>query len=187
MPRCSDAKLTTALGIPLTSGPFNEDGNVFIRRAADSVLAASVHGECAVIRPKPLPRSARSGQPAPEPTKVPVPPTISHFVMNLPASAIEFLPAYRGIYAGRKPCSRRTRGESFPSFTCTASLSSATDDVPKLDVCERISKELGMEMRLGDPDKDNEVAVHYVRAVAPAKSMYCASFRLPAAVAFAAR
>ncbi len=151
------------------------------------MLAASVHGECAVIRPKPLPRSARSGQPAPEPTKVPVPPTISHFVMNLPASAIEFLPAYRGIYAGKEALFAPDTGRKLPQLHVHCFAVKRDDDVPKLDVCERISKELGMEMRLGDPDKDNEVAVHYVRAVAPAKSMYCASFRLPAAVAFAAR
>ncbi len=166
--------------------PFNEDGKAFIKAAADSVLAASTRGECAVVWPKlPLRSSRRPAQPGPEPQRIPVPSTVAHFVMNLPASAIEFLPCYRGLYAGHEDLFAPATGRKLPQLHVHCFAVKSDDDVPKLDICQRISNQLGLDMRLGDPDRENEVAVHYVRAVAPAKSMYCASFRLPAAVAFA--
>ncbi|KAL1842559.1 hypothetical protein VTJ49DRAFT_3347 [Mycothermus thermophilus] len=197
--------------------PFCEDGRTFIRRAADEVLEASRRGDCAVIPPKVKPprRSSNSSgrQPsprraAPKEERIPIPPTISHFVMNLPASAIEFLPGYRGLYAGHEDLfapSPSANGRRLPMVHVHCFGPKADDDGPKLDVCERVSKALGVRVRLAregeDPaaegveeEKVGEdgvpevvVGVHLVRAVAPAKSMYCASFRLPRAVAFAAR
>ena len=47
-------------------------------------------------------------------------------------------------------------------------------------ICERISASLGYVVKPGD----KELVIHEVRDVAPKKKMFCASFRLPAAVAF---
>jgi len=167
--------------------PFNEDGQTFIRHAADSVLAAAAAGECAVSRPKTF--RASPGRPRPETKRVPVPATVAHFVMNLPASAIDFLPCFRGLYAGREAlfAPHTPAGPRLPLVHVHCFAVKRDDDVPRLDVCARVSRELGVALALGDPDRDGEAAVWCVRDVAPNKSMYCATFRLPAQVAFAAR
>jgi tRNA (guanine37-N1)-methyltransferase len=166
--------------------PFNEDGLTFIRDAADSVLAASRNGECAIIPAKK--RGSRPAMPvAPEPERVPLPPTISHFVMNLPASAITFLGGYRGVYSGSEALFTPTTGTKLPLVHVHCFALKSDDSVPLLDICERISKELGVAMKPGDPEVEGEVAIHDVRDVAPAKRMFCATFRLPTEVAFASR
>lgn len=130
----------------------------------------------------------------PPPTVVPIPPTISHFVMNLPASAIDFLSCYRGLYAGQEALFAPNTKTDLPMVHVHCFALKSDDDEPRIDVCERVSKELGITLSwdgqtapTGSEVKDGQVAVHHVRDVAPAKSMYCASFRLPAEVAFAPR
>ncbi|KAB5580717.1 putative undecaprenyl pyrophosphate protein [Coniochaeta sp. 2T2.1] len=166
--------------------PFNEDGRLFIRRAADLVLAASQNNEGATIPPKRPSRSNKALPVAAEPTFVPLPPTISHFVMNLPASAITFLDCFRGLYAGHEDLF--AGGErKLPLVHVHCFALKSDDEVPLLDIAERVSKELGVTMRPGDAEREGEVGIHDVRDVAPAKRMFCATFRLPAEVAFAPR
>lgn len=117
--------------------------------------------------------------------------------MNLPASAIEFLPYYRGLYTGHEDLFYPRAEAKLPVVHAHCFALKSGDDTPRLDVAERVSKELGFEMQWdgvadrpeaqGGGVEDGKVAVHLIRDVAPAKSMYCASFRLPAEVAFAPR
>lgn len=117
--------------------------------------------------------------------------------MNLPASALEFLPHYRGVYAGHEDLFSPHTERKLPVVHAHCFALKSEEDTPRLDVAERVSKELGFEMQWdgvadrpsaqGGDVEDGKVAVHLVRDVAPAKSMYCASFRLPAEVAFASR
>ncbi|KXJ95323.1 Met-10+ like-protein-domain-containing protein [Microdochium bolleyi] len=193
--------------------PFNRDGKVFINEAADSVFAAFQNGECAVPEPSrkekrdkrrdhltksgkdsaaaaPPAAVAEAAARAEPPKSTPVPPTISHFVMNLPASAITFLPDYRGVYAGKEELFEPHTSTKLPMVHvhCFAPKQvSNNDEAPLLDVCERISAELGVNFTSGNPESPGKAAIHNVRTVAPNKDMFCASFRIPAEVAFAAR
>ncbi|KAL1880183.1 hypothetical protein VTK73DRAFT_6214 [Phialemonium thermophilum] len=168
--------------------PFNEDGRTFIRKAADSVLEASRKGEYALVPAKrPVKSKSSPTEKASEPKRVPVPPVISHFVMNLPASAITFLGCYRGLYWGNEALFSGESAAKLPLIHVHCFALKSDGDVPIRDICERVSSELGVTMKPGDPDVEGEVAIHDVRDVAPAKRMFCATFRLPAQVAFAPR
>ncbi|ORY66382.1 Met-10+ like-protein-domain-containing protein [Pseudomassariella vexata] len=170
--------------------PFNEDGRAFIHHAADSVYAASITDEHAVTPRK----TRRHRQDAtanegllPPPQKIPVPPTIAHFVMNLPASAYTFVHHYRGLYANRAELFEPHTKTKLPMVHVHCFALKSDDDVPRLDICERLSTELGMKVVPGDGENAGEVSIYDVRDVAPAKRMFCASFRLPHEVAFAPR
>ncbi|EWG38029.1 tRNA wybutosine-synthesizing protein 2 [Fusarium verticillioides 7600] len=165
--------------------PFNYDGHDFIRTSANLVLEASKRGDCAVIKPPRQPRNSTA--PPPEPVRVPVPPTISHFVMNLPASAIEFTHNYRGLYHGHEELFEPHTETKLPMVHVHCFSVKADDETPLMDICERIRKEIGVLLRPGDPENQGEVLIYDVRDVAPAKRMFCASFRLPREVAFAER
>ena len=71
--------------------PFNEDGHTFIHHAADSILnLTSTHQNTVSIPAKRI-FNAKATDPTLPPTILTIPQTISHFVMNLPATAIDFL------------------------------------------------------------------------------------------------
>lgn len=107
--------------------------------------------------------------------------------MNLPATAIEFLGCYRGVYAGHEDLFSAESGRKLPLVHVHCFSFKADDETPLNDICERITKYLGFPVKPGNPDVEGEVAVHDVRDVAPAKRMFCASFRIPREVAFAER
>ncbi|KAI1143551.1 Met-10+ like-protein-domain-containing protein [Hypoxylon sp. FL0543] len=174
--------------------PFNQDGRTFIREAADLVYAASTNGEYAVSGPSRKEQRSRhpksktdKSAPNPEPKRTRIPPTISHFVMNLPASAITFLPHFRGLYAGREQLFAPHTGTKLPMVHVYCFAPKADDGASLIHICERISAEIGVSMKLGDSENAHEVTVLEVRNVAPNKHMFCASFRVPPELAFAAR
>ena len=108
--------------------------------------------------------------------------------MNLPASAIAFLGDFRGLYAGHEDLFEGDEGRKLPLVHAHCFALKSDDEVPLRDIAERISGELGVAMRHGaDVEEEGTVVVHDVRDVAPAKRMFCATFRLPAEVAFAPR
>ncbi|KAH7133533.1 hypothetical protein EDB81DRAFT_903677 [Dactylonectria macrodidyma] len=165
--------------------PFNCDGHEFPQQAVDLVLKASKRGDCATIKPPRQPRNSTA--PPPAPLQIPVPPTISHFVMNLPASAIEFLHNYRGLYHGHEELFTPHTETKLPMIHVHCFAVKADDETPLLDICQRIEKEIGVMLKPGQAENDGEVLIYDVRDVAPAKRMFCATFRLPRDVAFAPR
>ncbi|KAG2076973.1 hypothetical protein BDR04DRAFT_1132581 [Suillus decipiens] len=105
--------------------------------------------------------------------------TISHFVMNLPDSAIDFLDAFRGVLL-ESANERDLSGNyaNMPMIHCHCFTRELQPDKAEADIIRRVESKLGHQL-------DTEVALHMVRSVAPNKDMYCISFRLPRDVAFA--
>lgn len=153
------------------------------------VLEASQRGDFANVYPPGKPARNKA---LPEPRKVYVPATVSHFVMNLPASAIEFLHNFRGLYQGREDLFKSDISEEkeqrqlpMVHVHCFAPKPNSPESVQS--VLERVEKEIGVLLKEGDGHFEGQASFHEVRDVAPAKLMFCVSFRLPRSVAFAER
>ncbi|TFK56856.1 hypothetical protein OE88DRAFT_1709346 [Heliocybe sulcata] len=162
--------------------PFCEDGRDFLK----SIMQRAAQQPFPPYKdPKELKSRSRH---APPPAKTPTsrtesPPRkrISHFVMNLPDSAIEFLDAFRGILSGGDP-ERNLSGiyDVMPMVHCHCFTRELEPDKAAKDIRARVEEKLGYKFT-----DDDEVSLHLVRSVAPNKEMYCISFRLPRAVVYA--
>lgn len=99
--------------------------------------------------------------------------------MNLPASALTFLPSFIGIYAEQEAlfCPHTEIQLPLVHVYC---FSSKSDDnaAEKVKICEQISGHLEFEI------DEAKVEITDVRDVSPSKRMFCASFSLPAEIAF---
>lgn len=119
---------------------FNLDGRAFIQGPVKQELPALLKGKASV-----------------------------HVVMNLPALALDFLDAFRGLLYQEPSCD-----ENLPTVHC---YGFSKDDNPDTDVVKRASSSLGVPL-------ENRCSVHFVRNVAPNKDMMCVSFTLPKEVLF---
>ncbi|KAK4513946.1 WD domain protein [Mucor velutinosus] len=135
----------------ITSGifPYNMDGRAFIKQAVKDLQATSA-----------------------DEWK-----TFDHFVMNLPATAIDFLDAFRGLYHDQKDLFNASARAKLPMIHCHC-FTKSSDAMQ--DISERVGQIMG-----GKPDVSKS-SVHWVRNVAPKKDMYCISFPLSSDIAFAA-
>ncbi|KAH9858334.1 guanine-N-1-methyltransferase [Lenzites betulinus] len=159
--------------------PYCEDGRAFIREAFNRVYDDP-------LPPIPPPRvgggrhNAAAKRPSPPPGAQR--PRIDHFVMNLPDTAILFLDAFRGVLspanAGERTLSGLYTDESMPMIHCHCFTRQTEPKEAEADIRQRVEEKIGHA--LGE-----EATFHWVRSVAPLKEMYCVSFRLPRAVAFA--
>lgn len=99
-------------------------------------------------------------------------PTRMHVVMNLPASAVEFLDAFRGLLSGSVPV-----GDArVPPMSVHCYCFSKEQDIEK-DAVAMVENNLGCTIELPN--------VHNVRNVAPNKEMMCVSFEMPTDVLWA--
>ncbi|RMZ66786.1 hypothetical protein GMOD_00002154 [Pyrenophora seminiperda CCB06] len=167
--------------------PFNTDGRAFIRKATADLLTSEQYSIS--IFPKTKTSRSNPDQKPPVPLKTLVQPRFfAHYVMNLPASAITFLPSFIGLYANVPglPASEikemlKQPGQQLPMIHVHCFSTKSEDNVAEIKgICEEISRQLQYEIT---PEMDG-VTVHDVRDVAPKKRMFCASFRLPDEVAF---
>ena len=166
--------------------PFCKDGKVFIREATISLAKSNYvarvpcneSGYCdSIIRGNHL-------------WKEYVRPRIfNHYIMNLPASASSFLPSFIGLFVGLEHLFTNTYPH--PSVELEMPIihlycfSTKSDDnaAEKIKICDEISHQLQTKVLSGEKG----VEIWPVRDVAPNKRMFCASFRLPAEVAFRQR
>ncbi|KAI8870778.1 hypothetical protein GQ42DRAFT_178335 [Ramicandelaber brevisporus] len=117
-----------------------------------------------------------------------------HVVMNLPATAIEFLDAFKGVYSDFNGVQEFEDKVKMPMIHvhCFSNAGAHFEDeeggdptgekeqaAKRHDVCERVAKAMGG----CEIENDAETTVHNVRSVAPKKDMLCVSFRLPKGVA----
>ena len=101
--------------------------------------------------------------------------------MNLPATAITFLDAFIGIYHGHEKLFTPYTTVKLPMIHVHCFSTKSEDNVEeKGKICAEISQQLGALVK----PEDEDVEIWDVRDVSPQKRMFCASFRLPAEVAF---
>lgn len=163
--------------------PFCEDGHKFIHQAADELIALTATSKNTISVPSKEKRSrnAANSEPPKPPTIITIPQTISHFVMNLPATAITFLHSFSGVYQGYEDLFEPKTDVKLPMVHVHCFSTKSDDNVKESkEICEKITEELGVEIKPGDED----VTIYEVRDVAPKKRMFCASFRIPREVAF---
>ncbi|KTF74843.1 hypothetical protein cypCar_00019719 [Cyprinus carpio] len=120
---------------------FNMDGRNFIRGPVEERLPALMKGSQKI-----------------------------HVVMNLPALALEFLDAFRGLL-GPEPDQSL---DNLPQVHC---YGFSKEDDAQRDVVERAEASLKTSLQ-------GQCSVHLVRNVAPNKEMMCVSFTLPRGVLY---
>jgi len=169
-----------------------EDGRDFIRNVVDRVLENPFppYGGPKLSRmqerKQKRQRERRSSDVHPSKTEssdAPIPLArnkITHFVMNLPDSALDFLDAFRGILTPRGETGGQL-GELYatmPMVHCYCFTRELDPRKAEADIRQRAEAKIGTEL-------GSEVTFHKVRSVAPNKDMYCISLRLPHEVALA--
>jgi tRNA (guanine37-N1)-methyltransferase len=173
--------------------PFNMDGREFIRSSSKNLLDAepltvTLHPK--IRRDKKRKIEQGKEDPLPPPKTYTRPNIVDHYVMNLPATAIEFLDAFPGLYAGKEELFAPTTGNKLPMVHVYCFSGHSDNEVDDhIDICERVSERIGYKITVddcvgGSGDQTVELAIHNVRLVSPKKQMFCASFRLPRDVAF---
>lgn len=97
-----------------------------------------------------------------------------HVVMNLPALALEFLDAFRGLLGPEPDQSLSRQDDNLPQVHC---YGFSKEDDAQRDVVERAEASLKTSLQ-------GQCSVHLVRNVAPNKEMMCVSFTLPRGVLY---
>ncbi|XP_062850955.1 tRNA (guanine(37)-N1)-methyltransferase [Trichomycterus rosablanca] len=96
-----------------------------------------------------------------------------HIIMNLPALALEFLDAFRGLLGPES--GEGVSGE--PNLPRVHVYGFSKEDEPQKDVLQRAESSLGSSL-------EGRCDVHMVRNVAPNKEMMCVSFTMPKEVLY---
>lgn len=172
--------------------PFNYDGAEFIEKSASLLDEVREKNENTLKLPVKQPRrkKRKSGemtdqQPipkGPQYEELKIPNTISHYVMNLPDSAISFLGHFNGIYKKCSPDDYQVM--PYVHVHCFEKYENG-EEVSMEELHQRVYKRILESMNCTEIVLPfDTVSFHLVRKVSPTKPMFCCSFRLPREVAF---
>ncbi|EJU02614.1 hypothetical protein DACRYDRAFT_88387 [Dacryopinax primogenitus] len=187
-PQTSDDVQSTQTTAPDITPPLSE---AMSHLPTVSKLSAipSLSDPAAVIPPstKSVPRPKYS--PSSNPQSLPDLPngmerrTPTHYILNLPTTAIQFLFAFRGllrpIMETHLMAQYYSPTKNMPMIHVYCFTNALDEDSMRADILKRASDQLKYPLTLDMP----ELELHYVRKVAPTKTGWCLSFRLPWAVA----
>lgn len=157
-----------------------DDGRNFIKSASDLLRTSELKADIYL----PLSKQAKKEGAKPDVKTFIAPKTFDHYVMNLPATAIDFVDAYAGVYEGQEELFAPHTDRQLPMVHVYCFAAKREPQVlEEEDVCQRVSERLGATITRDTP----ETELFDVRLVAPAKRMWCCSFRLPKEIAFKPR
>ncbi len=160
-----------------------KDGHSFIRTSSSQPLNSNRQ---ITLHPK-ISRTARTKgnqHPSQHPTSeiLTEPKVFAHYILNLPASALTFLPDFIGLYKDHEHLFYPHTDVKLPMVhVYYFSAKSDDDKAEEAKICGEIGRLLGYEIK---GREEVEMEIWDVRDVAPQKRMFCASFRLPGEVAF---
>lgn len=172
---------------------FNLDGREFIRESP-KLLEEWVKSEGHVEKRKTIKRrkvdpetSEKTTVREVEVTNVKIPKYISHYVMNLPDSAITFLDEFIGLYSKYPEVEELVKSaEDFKlpiiNVHCFEKFSPLDPEPTMEELHKRVYERIVEKIDFRPPFKDFKF--HLVRKVAPTKPMFCVTFQLPHEVAF---
>ncbi|KAI4157125.1 MAG: hypothetical protein LQ342_008519 [Letrouitia transgressa] len=162
--------------------PFQEDGREFIKSSAK--LLQQIDRDVEIPSKTSRIKSPKDSSNPQTPSQIFTQPKVfSHYVMNLPASALTFLPSFIGLYANQKHLFHPHTSAEMPWIHVYCFSTKSDDNMEEgKKICSEISEQLGHVVKSGRGN--GEVEMWDVRDVAPNKRMFCASFKLPEEVAF---
>ncbi|KAJ8100446.1 Met-10+ like-protein-domain-containing protein [Lipomyces tetrasporus] len=157
--------------------PYNLDGREFIRISRHELKRLAETKKKLIIPARSRHAKDESGKRKVEIIQIPT--RYSHYVMNLPDSAISFLDAFRGLYAGDHEQAELPYVHVHCFHKSDPNAPKPPNEEVQSTLRQRIACALGFDIPL------SALSFHFVRAVAPTKGMYCVTFLLPKEVAFA--
>ena len=156
-----------------------KDGHSFIRTSSSQLLDSNRQ---ITLHPKISRTALTKGNQHPTTEILTEPKVFAHYILNLPASALTFLPGFIGLYRDFEHLFYPHTDVKLPMVhVYYFSAKSDDDKAEEAKICGEIGRLLGYEIK---GREEVEMEIWDVRDVAPQKRMFCASFRLPAEVAF---
>lgn len=169
--------------------PFNYDGKEFIEKSASLLVEFRKKNENVLKIPVKQPRrkkrksdDANAQQHVTKYEELKIPRNISHYVMNLPDSAISFLGHFNGIYNNMP--SEDYQVMPYVHVHCFEKYEN-NEEVTIEELHQRVYKRILDSLNCTKEVLPfDTISFHLVRKVSPTKPMFCCSFRLPREIGF---